>query len=76
MTKIKTYSSFDEINRELEIYKLQVQIDKEKIKQNVTLIKDAVSPTNFVLDLGISVVRKILYGRIIHKLLPFGRNRK
>ncbi|MEX0997187.1 MAG: DUF6327 family protein [Flavobacteriaceae bacterium] len=76
MTKLKTYSSFDEINRELEIYKLQAQIDKEKIKQNVTLIKDAVSPTNIALDLGISVVRKILYGRIIHKLLPFGRSRK
>jgi len=73
MTKIKSYSSFKEIDRELEIYKLQAQIDKEKIKQNVTLIKDAVSPTNLVIDLGLSLVRKILYGRIIHKLLPFGR---
>jgi hypothetical protein len=73
MTRIKTYSSFREIDRELEVYKLQAQIDKEKIKQNVLLIKDAVSPTNFVLDIGLSVVRKILYGRILHKLLPFGR---
>jgi hypothetical protein len=73
MTKIRSYSSFKEIDRELEVYKLQAQIDKEKIKQNVILIKDAVSPTNMVLDLGLSLVRKILYGRIIHKLLPFGR---
>jgi hypothetical protein len=73
MTRIKSYSSFKEIDRELEIYKLQAQIDKQKIKQNVILIKDAVSPTNLVLDLGLSIVRKILYGRIIHKLLPFGR---
>jgi hypothetical protein len=73
MTRIKSYSSFKEIDRELEIYKLQAQIDKQKIKQNVILIKDAVSPTNMVLDFGLSLVRKILYGRIIHKLLPFGR---
>ncbi len=73
MTKIKYYSSFKEINQELEIYKLQAQIDKEKMKNNVTLIKDAVSPTNLALDFGLSLVRKILYGRVIHKLLPFGR---
>jgi len=73
MTKIKSYSSFKEIDRELEIYKLQAQIDKQKIKQNVTLLKDAVSPTNLVIDMGLSLVRKILYGRVIHKLLPFGR---
>ncbi len=73
MTKIKTYNSFSEIDRELEIYKLQAQIDKEKIKQNVAFIKDAVSPTNLALDFGLSVVRKILYGRVLHKLLPFGR---
>lgn len=75
MTKIKSYSSFKEIDQELEIYKLQAQIDKEKMKKNVTLIKDAVSPTNLALDLGLSIVRKILYGRIIHKLLPFGRKK-
>jgi hypothetical protein len=75
MTKIKSYSSFREIDKELEIYKLQAQIDKEKMKQNVALIKDAVSPTNLALDFGLSLVRKILYGRMIHKLLPFGRKK-
>jgi len=73
MTKMKLYNSFEEINRELEIYKLQAEIDKEKIKQNVTMLKDAVSPTNLVIDMGLSIVRKILYGRLIHKILPFGR---
>lgn len=70
---MKTYSSFDEINRDLEIYRLQSEICKEKMKQNVLEIKDAVSPTNILIDLGLNVVRKILYGRILHKLLPFGR---
>ncbi len=70
---MKSYSSFDEINRELEIYKLQAQIGKEKMKQNYAEIKDAISPTNMAIDLGLTIVRKILYGRIIHKLLPFGR---
>tara|TARA_R110002072_G_scaffold235697_3_gene393362 strand:+ start:26382 stop:26597 length:216 start_codon:yes stop_codon:yes gene_type:complete len=70
---MKTYSSFDEINRDLEIYRLQSEICKEKMKQNVLEIKDAVSPTNILIDLGLNVVRKILYGRVLHKLLPFGR---
>lgn len=70
---MKTYSSFDEINRDLEIYRLQSEICKEKMKQNVLEIKDAVSPTNILIDLGLNVVRKVLYGRILHKLLPFGR---
>lgn len=70
---MKTYSSFDEINRDLEIYRLQSEICKEKMKQNVIEIKDAVSPTNILIDLGLNVIRKILYGRILHKLLPFGR---
>lgn len=73
MTKMKLYNSFEEINRELEIYKLQAEIDKEKIKQNVTMLKDAVSPTNLAIDMGLSIVRKILYGRLIHKILSFGR---
>lgn len=70
---MKTYSSFDEINRDLEIYRLQSEICKEKMKQNVIEIKDAVSPTNILIDLGLNVIRKILYGRILHKLLPFRR---
>ncbi|MCR9183614.1 MAG: DUF6327 family protein [Flavobacteriaceae bacterium] len=70
---MKSYTSFDEINRDLEIYKLQAQIGKEKMKQNFIEIKDAVSPTNILIDVGLTLVRKILYGRILHKLLPFGR---
>ena len=70
---MKSYTSFDEINRDLEIYRLQAEIGKEKMKQNVIEIKDAVSPTNILIDLGLTLVRKILYGRILHKLLPFGK---
>ncbi|WP_339611256.1 DUF6327 family protein [uncultured Planktosalinus sp.] len=71
MTNLKIYNSFEEINKELEIYKLQAQIDKEKLKQNYFEIKDAVSPTNIALDLGLSIVRKLLYGKVLHRLLPF-----
>lgn len=71
MTNLKTYNSFEEINQELEIYKLQAQIDKEKLKQNYFEIKDAVSPTNIALDFGLSIVRKLLYGKFLHKFLPF-----
>ncbi|WP_188438343.1 DUF6327 family protein [Planktosalinus lacus] len=68
---MKTYKSLEEINQELEIYKLQAQIDKEKMKQNYYEIKDSVSPTNIALDVSLSIVRKLLYGRLFQKLLPF-----
>lgn len=71
MTNLKTYKSFEEINQELEIFKLQAQIDKEKLKQNYYEIKDSVSPTNIALDVSLSIVRKLLYGRLFQKLLPF-----
>ncbi|GGD80287.1 hypothetical protein GCM10011312_00720 [Planktosalinus lacus] len=71
MTNMKTYKSLEEINQELEIYKLQAQIDKEKMKQNYYEIKDSVSPTNIALDVSLSIVRKLLYGRLFQKLLPF-----
>lgn len=73
MTDTKYYTSFSEIDREIEIHKLQAEIDKEKMKQNVALIKDSVSPTNIALDVGLSLVRKLLYGRVLQKLIPFGR---
>lgn len=73
MTRDKHYNSYQEIDRDLQIFKLQVQIDKEKIKQNTSLIKEAVSPTNIAIDIGLLLVRKVLYGRLLDKILPIGR---
>lgn len=68
---MKIYSSFTEINRELEIYKLQKEIDKEKIKQNTRVIKRSLSPVNIGIEIALATVQKLLYGRVIQKFLRF-----
>lgn len=46
---MKTYTSFDEINRELRVLKLQRDISREEIKLNYQELKDDL---NFVTFLG------------------------
>lgn len=41
---MKEYHSFDEIDRDLKILKLQNEIDKEEIKLNVRRTKEGLSP--------------------------------
>lgn len=41
---MKEYSSFEEIDRDLEILKLQNQIDKEEIKLSIARTKEGLSP--------------------------------
>ncbi len=41
---MKQYTSFEEIDRDLKILKLQTQIDKEEIKLTVEEVKDSLSP--------------------------------
>ncbi len=62
------YSSFEEIDRELEIHKLQAEIDKEKMKLNVKVIKNSLSPTNIGVEVALALVQKLLYGRALQRL--------
>lgn len=66
---MKQYSSFEEINRELEIHKIQAEISREKMKLNAQVIKNSLSPTNIGIEIALAVVQKLLYGRIIQKIL-------
>lgn len=66
---MKQYSSFEELNRELEIHKVQAEISKEKMKLNATMIKNALSPTNIAIDVALGLVQKLLYDRVIQKIL-------
>jgi hypothetical protein len=65
---MKQYSSFEELNRELEIHKIQAEISKEKLKLNVNMIKNSLSPTNIGIEIALGVVQKLLYGRILQKI--------
>lgn len=66
---MKQYSSFEELNRELEIHKVQAEISKEKMKLNATMIKNALSPNNIAIEVALGLVQKLLYDRVIQKIL-------
>ncbi|CAL68247.1 DUF6327 family protein [Christiangramia forsetii] len=57
---MRIYSSFEEIDKDLKILKLQTEIDKEEIKLSLDQTKEHLSPKSL---LGSSV------GSLIHKLL-------
>ncbi|HSP83576.1 MAG TPA: DUF6327 family protein [Gillisia sp.] len=45
---MKEYSSFEEIERDIKILKLQNQIDKEQVKLSIEQTKEALSPLSLL----------------------------
>ena len=45
---MKEYSSFEEIERDIKILKLQNQIDKEEVKLSIERTKEALSPLSLL----------------------------
>ena len=65
---MKEYSSFDEIERDLKILKLQTQIDKEEIKLSYDLIKTNMSPLSLIASMASSVIQKALILKAVSKV--------
>jgi hypothetical protein len=57
---MKEYRSFDEIDRDLKILKLQSEIDKEEIKLNVRRTKEGLNPKYLFKNAAYVVKRKAL----------------
>jgi len=66
---MKVYSSYDEINHDLKILKLQNQINKEKIKINAEEIKEDLSPVSIVTGLATSIAKKAFILKIVSKII-------
>ncbi|MCM4159223.1 hypothetical protein FHG64_09535 [Antarcticibacterium flavum] len=65
---MKQYSSFEEIDRDLKILKLQNEIDKEEIKLSIQETKDNMSPLSLAGSLITSAVKKAIALKAIAKL--------
>ncbi len=65
---MKQYSSFEEIDRDLKILKLQNEIDKEEIKLSIQEIKDNMSPMSLAGSIITSAVKKAIALKAIAKL--------
>ncbi len=71
--KITKYSSYAEIDRELEILKLEKEINYQKLALSFEKTKESITPQNIVNDFVGSYVNSasLPFGDLIPKALPF-----
>lgn len=69
----KTYTSFEQIEIDLEILKLEKEIEYQKMMHSIAKSKESLSPKNLVSDVISSVATKISnpYLAIVGAVLPF-----
>ncbi|MBK5192103.1 MAG: hypothetical protein JJE07_02635 [Flavobacteriaceae bacterium] len=70
---MKEYSSFKEIDRDLEILKLQMQIDKEEIKLHLNQTKENLSPISLMGSVIGSIAKKALELKLASKIFGVKR---
>lgn len=70
---MKEYSSFEEVDRDLKILKLQTEIDKEEIKLALDQTKKSLSPKSLIGSTVSAVVQKALLLKATTKLLGLKR---
>lgn len=71
---MKRYSSFEEVDRDLKILKLQTEIDKEEIKLAVDQTKESLSPKSLIGGIVSTAIQKALVLKAVSKI--FGIKRK
>lgn len=70
---MKEYSSFKEIDRDLEILKLQTQIDKEEIKLHFNQTKENLTPFSLMGSVIGSIAKKALELKLASKIFGVKR---
>lgn len=68
MKPMKQYTSFEEIDRDLRILKLQREIDREQLKLTVQETRNSLYPTNLLGGMS-GILQKILASLLVKKLL-------
>lgn len=70
---MKEYSSFEEIDKDLRILKLQTEIDKEEIKLSVAQTKSSFSLLSMLGSIAGSVLEKAIILKAVTKITGFKR---
>ena len=66
---MKVYSSFEQIEHDLKILKLQQQIDKEQLKANFNDMKDGFNPLGSIASTVGAIVKKAFVYKAVDKLM-------
>lgn len=66
---MKVYSSFEEIDKDLKILKLQTEIDKEEIKLSIDQAKESLSPVSLIGSTIGSIIQKALVLKAVSKII-------
>lgn len=70
---MKEYSSFKEIDRDLEILKLQTQIDREEIKLCYNQTKENLTPISLIGSVLGTIAKKALELKVASKIFGVKR---
>jgi hypothetical protein len=66
---LKIYRDFEQIERDLQILKLEQKIDYEKMKMNISEVKDSFSPLSVTANVLSSIAKKALVLKTVNKLI-------
>lgn len=66
---MKVYSSFEQIEHDLKILKLQQQIDREQIKANFNDMKDGFNPMGGIANIVGAIAKKAFVYKAVDKLM-------
>ncbi|WP_031426856.1 DUF6327 family protein [Flavimarina sp. Hel_I_48] len=66
---MKVYSSFEQIEHDLKILKLQQQIDKEQLKADVNDMKSNFNPVGSIANTVGAIVKKAFVYKAVDKLV-------
>lgn len=70
---MRIYSSFEEIEKDLQILKLQTEIDKEEIKLSLDQARDGLSPISIIGNTIGSIIQKALVLKAVSKIFGVKR---
>lgn len=66
---MRNYSSFEEIDKDLKILKLQTEIDKEEIKLSLDQVKEGFSPLSILGSTIGAVLQKAVVLKAVSKIV-------
>lgn len=73
---MKVYKTFEEIDRDLRILRLETKIHREELKINVAEIKEDLSPVSLVGNLVGALAQKAVVMKVIGSMAGFLRTRR